>query len=100
MAATVCQQENRDQDKIHPVALVTAIIILIPTGYGGDVQYKPVVACFTDEAHKQIITGLISALANQETLVTLEQSIRKTEDEINTSQCWAETEIHHCSPGK
>jgi len=42
----------------------------------------------------------MSALANQETLVISEQSARKPEDEINTAQCWAETEIHDCSPGK
>lgn len=74
----VCQQEKRDQDKILSMALVAATIILIPSGYGEDVQYQPAVALlrFIDEACKQTFTGLISALADQETLVTLEQSIR------------------------
>lgn len=40
----VCQQEKCDQDKILPMALVPAIIILIPSGYGDDVQYKSAVA--------------------------------------------------------
>lgn len=98
----MCQQEKHDQDKILSMALVTAIITLIPDEYGDDVQYQPAVAqlCFVDEACKLIITGLISALANEETFVTIQQSIRKPEDEINTAQYWTETEIHHCSPGK
>lgn len=51
-------------------------MVLILSGYGNNAHQEPAMALlyFISELCKQIITGLISALANRETHFTLEQS--------------------------
>jgi len=102
MAATVHQQKKCGQGKILSMTLITTVSILIPSGYGNDMEQKPTTAwiCFISEASKQIIAGLINALSNGGAFVILEQSTRKPEPEISASQCCAQTEICHCSPEK
>lgn len=78
MAASVHQQKKCGQGKILSMTLIAAISILIPSGYGNDMEQKPTTAWiyFISEASKQSIAGLINALSNGEALVILEKSTK------------------------